>query len=457
MGALSERKIEIVRTLVESAPDKVVGGLQRALAQSEGDKVLADVRALVEAEAADRALRNAVLQCVAPLCVGDGSDASRLVFPARALAAVWRGLKVSAPEEVAAATAVRAAILATPQDKRPPDPGPTHDVLARLAAAGLRGGELRDFRAAAEACERARRGGAEQLAACLDLAPVVRRYSQRLPEWLAQADDGETAAAARVSYKDAVEISEDAGPRYFEMLAGQLQPSWMVLRVISAVMDKPSQRYLAQSELGGFAERVMDEIDGSLAALGRLDASGGAGAGRAAGKLAQLITQQCAELDRCIELTRESGWGLRIFNQKKALAQAAERHLREAEKAAVAALPTTTAKGGVKRTVPVLGDGPEAAAMTRALTLLTFADEVRSCANYAGFSAAHAKLTEKLGPLIDHYVETVLDCLRAAEPEEKAAGCAYLTLAAELCALVRDDRAADLIRRRAATACQSAA
>ena len=52
MPGLSDRKIEIVRHLVESAPDKIVGGLQNALAAASGDSVLAGVRRLVESEVA---------------------------------------------------------------------------------------------------------------------------------------------------------------------------------------------------------------------------------------------------------------------------------------------------------------------------------------------------------------------------------------------------------------------
>ena len=73
MAALSDRKMAVVRTLVEAAPDKIVGGLQQALAQTGNDSVLASVRQLVEAEAKDRLLRNAIFQPVVPLCVGDGS------------------------------------------------------------------------------------------------------------------------------------------------------------------------------------------------------------------------------------------------------------------------------------------------------------------------------------------------------------------------------------------------
>ena len=60
MAALTERKIAIVRTLVESAPDRVVGRpAGKRWPTPRDDIVLAGVRRLVEAEAADRRLRNA--------------------------------------------------------------------------------------------------------------------------------------------------------------------------------------------------------------------------------------------------------------------------------------------------------------------------------------------------------------------------------------------------------------
>src|SRR5437660_600249 len=139
MAALSDRKIEIVRTLVESAPDKIVGGLQRALSETGGDSVLAGVRQLVEAEAADRMLRNAVFVPVAALCVGDGSGTHSLVFPARALTFVWRGLKAVAPAEMAAAqTAAAGLAAAVAAQQRLPDPSRVFDQVVIVAAEALR-------------------------------------------------------------------------------------------------------------------------------------------------------------------------------------------------------------------------------------------------------------------------------------------------------------------------------
>lgn len=454
MVALSERKIEIVRALVESAPDKIVGGLQRALAETGGDSVLSSVRRLVEAEAADRLLRNAVFLPVAPLCVGHGSDPHGLVFPARALALVWRGLKAVAPEDVAGAEEISAAVrTAIAAERRPPETGAIFDDLVELAAEALRAGEHRDFRVAAELCEQGRPGGAAALAACLDISPVVRRTIARLPDWITHVNE-DTGAAARLAYKDAVAIAEDAGPRFFEMLAGHLAQPWMVLRIISAVMDKPTERYLADSELGGFPERVMDAIDEALKAIGHLDLDGGPKAGHAAAAQVALITEQTFELEICIELKRDQGWGHRILGQKQTLAGVVEARLRDAERLAVAALPMQSSGfSRMRRTWPKLDMPPDPVVIGRAMTLLAFAHEVRHVADHGGFSATHSKLVEQLGAAIDHYVEEVLDHVRTGDAPDPAIALAFLRAAAGFDGLIRDEKAAELIRRRAATAC----
>jgi hypothetical protein len=444
MPALSERKIDIVRQLVEAAPDKVVGALQTALAETTDDSTLAGVRRLVEVEARDRRLRNSILQPIAPMCVGDGRDASRLLFPARALACLWRGLKVISPEGVADAAVALV-------DYRPGEsPNEPFDALVRLAANALRNRQSRDFEEAAELCEEARPGGAELFAACLDLTPVVRKTIPKLPDWTAHFGD-ETTASARLAYKDAVAIADDAGPRFFQMLSAQLPYPWMVLRIISAVMDKPTERYLADSEMAGFGEQVMREIDEALKAIAYLDLDAGPDAGRAAGKRVELITFQVSEMETCIELSRDHGWGHDLVKHKKSLAGVVENHLRSTEKFTAAALPMQMMKiARVRRNVPRLNAMPDPIGTRRAITLLSFVQEIRSSANYGGFAAARGKLLELLGDMLDTYVEEVLDHIRTGDIEDEAVGYAYLEVAAEVSLLARDEKAAELVRRRAA-------
>ncbi len=452
MPVLSDRKIEIVRTLVESAPDKIVGGLQRALAETGGESALAPVRQLVEAEAADRMLRNAVFLPIVPLCVGDGGAADRLTFPAKALALVWRGLKTAAPGEVdAAARAAQALASAMAAQQRLPDPGKIFDGAVAAAAQALRESEVRDFRVVAELCDRARPGGAKAFLSCLDISPVVRRAIPRLTEWV-EKPAADVSAAARLAFKDAVEIDEAAGPRFFEMIGAHLAPPWMVLRVISAVMDKPTERYLHDSELGGFAERVLAAIDEGLKAIAKLDLDAGPQAGRVAAQRVGLATEQTFELEVCMELYKDNGWGKRIFEQKKTLAGLVERILKDSEKLMGQALPTgAQGFGRTRKSTPRFDQPPEPRAVTRAVTALAFVHEVRPFAGHGGFSAAHTKTLESLNDSLDHYVEEAVDIARTGHAEAHLVQ-AYLMAGAELARFIRDEQAAELIRRRAATA-----
>ena len=88
------------------------------------------------------------------------------------------------------------------------------------------------------------------------------------------------------------------------------------------------------------------------------------------------------------------------------------------------------------------------------MTLLSFADELRSTANYGGFSSARNKLVDKLGEYLGHYVEEVLDLVRTGDCEGREIAEAFLARAAAFDNLVRGAKAAEIIRRRAHAALQ---
>ncbi|WP_340645559.1 hypothetical protein [Phenylobacterium sp.] len=446
MPGLSDRKIEIVRHLVESAPDKIVGGLQNALAAASGDSVLAGVRRLVESEVADRRLRNAVLSPIAPLCVAGAVEQGHISFPPRVMALIWRGLKDSCPTEVLKAERTLADYRADETSTEP------FDLLVTAAADGLREREQRDFAAAADLADASREGGAELLLSCLALSPIIRDAILRLPDWISRTTE-ERAAAARLAYKDAVAISDDAGPRFFEMLAAQLAEPWTILRIVSAVMDHPTEQYLAASEFSVFAEQLMDEIDKNLTKVAQLDLSGGPEAGRGAGAVVELITLQIAEIENSIQLGKEGGWGGRVQKQKKALAAVVEGRLRESDKVIGLALPSHKVRvARVMKSLPRLTGAPDEKAVTRATTLLTFIEAVRSSANYGGFASTRAKVVETVGETIDDYVEEALSLLRDGEVPDLEEARVFLGVAADFSTLLRDPRTGDVIRRRATAA-----
>ncbi|WP_304164062.1 hypothetical protein [Phenylobacterium aquaticum] len=450
MPGLSDHKIEIVRHLVESAPDKIVGGLQNALSAASGDSALAGVRQLVESEMADRRLRNAVLAPVAPLFFGDGKLTTRLVFPARALALIWRGLKAEAPGEVALAARIMA-------DFRPDETSPEPlDALVARAAEGLRNRESRDFIAAADCLDAVRPGCAYALAACLDIGAIVRAATLRLPDWITRTTD-ERAAAARLAYKDAITVSEDAAPRFFEMLSAQMAEPWTILRIVSAVMDHPAERYLAASELSIFALRVMDQIDQNLTHIAKFDLDGGAKSGKQAATVVELVTRQIAEMEGGIELATEGGWGGRVKKQKGQLAGCVEGRLREVGKLLGAALPTQQVKvARMSKELPRFTTDPEPRAIERAMAVLTFVEAIRTSSNYGGFASTRAKVLEKAAEQLDFYVEESLALVRDGSVRDFTLAASYLEVAANCAALIREPRAGDIVRRRTAVAVDQA-
>ncbi|HYD45705.1 MAG TPA: hypothetical protein VEA79_10635 [Phenylobacterium sp.] len=442
MSALKAEKLELVRGLVARAPDRVVQGLEAALA--DGGGALAPVYDMVRLEAADRARRNAVLGPAVALCRADGHEADWLRFPPAALNQIWAGMKRVAPDLLLRADEA----LADPEEARA---GPI-DAPARLAAQELRAAHHPEFAAAAAVCNGVRPNGAAELAACLDLSPLARKAMAQLPRWISFMD-GERIAVARLLCRDAAEIADDAGPRLFEILAAQLAEPWRILRVISAVMDHPGDTYFAASEFAGFGDRVLAAIEAESAKVAALRAPQGPAAGRAAGLAAAQAVLLLSEVEQAIELARDGPWGRRAAKIKRGLADVAEARLKEIDEAVAGALPCQSVRGSrLRKAEPILLNEPDEDLVAGALTLLTFARETQGCASAGGFASVRMKVLERLDQRLDAYVEDVLDRLREGEAGIADLARAYLAIAADFYTLARDEKAGDLVRRRMAAA-----
>jgi hypothetical protein len=174
MSQISEAKLQIIRTLLEQAPDSAVRTLLRALCDGELDAGLMAVRTLVEQEANERRARNVVLAPLASLC-GVDARLSTIHFPPRTLKLIWKGLTAVAPPDVDRAVTMVA-------DWRPDEGSPVdYDALCAVAVRELRSCENRHFAAAAQAADEG--SGRETLIGCLELAANTRRALERLPQW----------------------------------------------------------------------------------------------------------------------------------------------------------------------------------------------------------------------------------------------------------------------------------
>ncbi|MDB5469238.1 MAG: hypothetical protein JWR84_798 [Caulobacter sp.] len=420
--------------LIDSAPDSVLRKLEHALSDDAvRDGPLGSVWMLVDRETKDRTVRNMALAPIIGLFSGPLAQ-----FPPGQLGQLWKHLKAAWPGPVGQAQS--SACAYNPEDIDPA----AFDALCALAAQDL---EAEAPPAALAAFD------APRLLPALALAPIVRRCLPQLGGWLARMDQ-ERRAAARLAYRDSVAVAPDAGPLFFQMLASRLGEPGQILRIISAVMDRPSERYLASSDLASFGVMVMDSIDDHLKVVRNFDTSGGEPAGRAAGRAVHQASTAIAELEEAVQLSKDGDWGKRLAGQKRGLALSVEGRLKEVEAAVGQALPVQAIRYSARliKAAPKLSADPDPKAVGHAMSLLAFSEEVRSSADTGGFGATRARILEAVDKHIDPYVEDALEHLRSDEVEDPGRVRAFLAIAADILALCKDDKAAQIVRRRLAAA-----
>jgi hypothetical protein len=100
--------------------------------------------------------------------------------------------------------------------------------------------------------------------------------------------------------------------------------------------------------------------------------------------------------------------------------------------------------------VPKLIQDLDPAAVTRAQAMLAFLDHARASASDGGYAALRNKVVEKLGERLSQYAEDLLEELRNEVSDLHDRARAYLELCASFLGSVRDEKAAQIVRRRAA-------
>jgi hypothetical protein len=441
MGGSNNERLQVVRALLETAPDTAVRDLAKALL-ADRSPALEPVRALVRGEMTDRTVRNAVLAPIAPLCSPRPDGFKQMLFPSGALAKLWRALRALEPRTVTVA-------VSSLSDEDTP---PAYDELCSAGAAAIREGapamqgligELEEFH----------KGAAAQFAGCLALAPLTRAAIRRLPGWLENMTE-EEHAGVRLLFKDASAIAEDAAPRMLEILLAHTAEPWRMLTLISAATNRGGDDFLSGSELSEFCERVLADIERQVNMLRLFELDGGLQAGRmAAGALASALSEMI-EFEACIDLNKEGPWSQRLGKLRTLLTTQTESWLKKTPKIVSDALPMKPVRigGRTLRMEPNLDHLPEVGRRQRAMAILSFFDSCRSTADKGGYGSLRKKIGEEIVQGLDGHVEEIIAMVRSGDVAEPANARAFLDMIADMMALAQDENSAQIVRRRAAAA-----
>jgi hypothetical protein len=426
MAELSEAKREALQALLETAPDTLVAAVAIGLGEGAAAESAA---ALAWSEQRGRAAARAAFE---PLL----SEGPRWSPPCAALQHVWRALRRHTPDLAREIEAqVENAALEAP-DLRLMDE-------ACLVAADLVTREPSAF-AGLEAQP-------DRLATALSLAPEVRRGVPRLSDWSSGRTDG-ASATARLAYRDASRLSPEAGPLFLSLLQSRLAEPDRILGVISCMMGRPSDRFVARSELADFGEMALAEAQAALDAVRSFDGGGGAPAARAAAASAHELSLRLERFEAAFDLARDGPWGGRVLGLRRGLAETVEARLKSAERCVAEVLPLQRQPGTPRslRGVPRLDAPPPAHVVERAKGLVAFVSASATALD-GGYGAARSRVAAELEARLGQEVDDLVERLHAREVDETAAR-ARLGLAADLLGGLLDARAAQAVRRRAAAA-----
>lgn len=448
MSVIAEKRLNLLKGLVKTLPQTSLRSLELALGVTK-DQALVEVRDLVSIELEFRYSKEAVFAPFMPLFQTRADGLNAVEFPGWLVDNLWRALEVHETELYQQSRYAMRGLRAE-------DPTPV--VFFRLVTAGA---ALLRERADEILPRKPAKGDAEEIvefAHYLDLHRIIRTVLSRLPEFMGRID-AEKAAALRLMFKDACAISDEGGYRFMETIFANLDDGSQIIKFIATVSDRPSDRFLAESELADFGDRFLEWIEEGLADLKAFMTGKGGKGGKGEGSLGGAGERVARSLNQLqsfahyIELSRDGPWGKRVAAAHKQIADLVEAELKGAEKLFddVLVMRSERVYGRVKRDVPRMDKLPKPELIERAHNCAAFIREVRNTANSGGFATLHAKVSLALETAMDTYFTALLDIANGEDPFETDQLMTYFELVTDMMEALCGEEKAVVARRRIAS------
>ena len=433
-----------ITAMIEAAPEAALQKLAVALRSTPGARV--DwIRRRILTELDARRMRSVVFGPLAALFRLRGDGVRGLSFPAPIMTGLWRQLGARQAELLAQAEAMTAG---------------GGEIAPRLldqlclSAAALLRDEPETVWVGLDAAT------AGELAACFDLAPLARAAMPMLRAWTGRADP-DTQAALRLMMRDAARISEDAAPRMLEILFANIEEPGLILRVISHVSGTGGEeRFLAESELADFGERLLERIEAAADVLDGFDPVRGEGAE---------VDVVCERLDSAVDLvsqvelsldlTADGAWGARFQVLKQRLGGALNDLIGQCPRAVDKVLPVERIRGagGVARMAPVMDARTDGPAVDQARRLMRVLAASKRAAAVLGCAGQRSQVCETLAKRLSTHGDELIEALNAGHGADESRMAALVEISADFLEQADAEIPARTLRRRLAATGATAA
>lgn len=442
MPGLSESQGKIVRSIVQTVPDAGLGQLTSVLSAQMGEHTMADVRDIVMMEMKDRKVRAIVFSPILSLCTKNQPGKSKSRFPFVLPTLLWNALTDRAPKLM-----VQARDMAARWENE--------DLLPYIfnqacdeAIDGLQDNDPA-FAAVVECLNKASPTGVRDLIGYLKMSALLRDALLELPLWVSRmnADD---ALSVRLAYRDAANIASDGPARLFEVIYTNLESPWTILRIISAALDRPTDQFVANMDLGLFGELLLDQVEKLVETIAEVNLDEGATAGNVIATAVKTVISITTDFEDNLVLGKNGPWGRRIARSKRDLTNVCEALLNQVEVLLPRALPVAAAAKNARalNRSPNIDVPPEPLAEARLEAILVFMAAVRSIASVSGIGVLRARVLTDTQEFLEYYGKGAVGLLTDFNVSSEAVR-ERIHAVAKYVALVHDEATAEQLRRRA--------
>ncbi|MFT3997269.1 MAG: hypothetical protein QM667_07675 [Asticcacaulis sp.] len=444
MGALSEKRLAMVDALVKTLPVSILRPLDSSLSLSH-DPQLSDVRRIVAQELESHAVKAQVFRPFIPLFQTRDDGIEGVLFPNWVLDRLWRAM-----ERVEAG--IMGEVRTVMRGLRSGDQTPV--VFYRAVSAGAELIRLQPEEILPQGADVDDAATLAEFADYLDLHRLLREALLRVPDWMGRID-AEKAAAMRLAFKDASAKSESGGVRFLETLYANFDDPALVMKFVSTVTDRPTDKFLSESELAVFGERLLHAAEERLKVFETIMRRKGrepAALGEAGGWIAQCLSL-LQVLQQSVEMTREGPWGKRAGRIHQTISGLVEDRLKTVEKTIDQALPIRSERifGRATREIPDY-DGPKPEQAELALQTVAFLNQIRPAASQGGYASLLTKTVQAAEKVMDDYFERVLAVAVGDEPFDPQAVMTCFDRVIALMEGLLGETKGNLVRRRVAAA-----
>ncbi|MFT4953999.1 MAG: hypothetical protein ACI8U3_000361 [Brevundimonas sp.] len=444
MTGLSVASQTALKAMIQAAPDDALVKLSRALRTTPGERV--DwIRRMIMGEQAVRRMRQAAFGPLVPMFRARMDGVRALTFPAPVLGGLWRQVCARQPalvdqarEMTVGGGEIDAGLL---------------DQFCVSAAAVLRDDP-------ASVWSPLKPDVAEELAACFDLAPLARAALPMLGRWTGPPDP-DSEASLRLMMRDAERIGENAAVRMTEILLANIAEAPLILRVIGRVANTDGEeRFLAESELADFGERLFERLEVAAEALDEFHPARAApGDAEAVAARLTAAAEILRQMELSLALTPDGDWGARFQALKMRMSRGLDNVMGLAPRMVDKALPLERVRivGAMSRMAPVMDAAAHGPLMDQARSALVVLHGARSASAVLGCGGQRAQICDTLQKRLMPYGDELIEGLNAGDVKDEA----HVAVLAELCAgfleLCDAAPAAKALRRRLAATGATAA